>query len=107
MDTTIMLISILGGLKLFFTIVLPLLGAFGSMKGNGTGLENMQMDMNTAGMSDLDRFMADVQQQEFMDFSMKSVTPFEMGGFDMNQGNSFNMDFGTNDFGGFGGCGMF
>ena len=43
------------------------------------------------------------QQQEFMDFSLKSVTPFEMGGFNMDFGNSFN-DFGG--FGGFGG-GMF
>ena len=105
METSIMLFSILGGLKLFFTVVLPILSEIGGAKGKGSGLESMMQE--TSGMSDLDRFMADVQQQEFMDFSMKSVTPFEMGGFDMEQGNSFNMDFGMNDFGGFGGCGMF
>ena len=36
-----------------------------------------------------------------MDESIKSVTPFEMGGYDMSCGNSFN-DFG----GGFGGFGF-
>ncbi|MCC3351823.1 hypothetical protein [Ruminococcus albus] len=34
------------------------------------------------------------QQRQFNDWStqesLKSVTPFEMGGYDMNQGNSFN-----------------
>ena len=44
-----------------------------------------------------------LMQEQFMDFSEKSVTPFEMGGFNMDFGNSFN-DFGG--FGGFGG-GMF
>lgn len=42
--------------------------------------DNMQMDL----------FMQQQQQQEFMDFSLKSVTPFEMGGFDTSFGNSFN-----------------
>ena len=37
-----------------------------------------------------DRFMQEMQQQQFMDFSEKSVTPFEMGGFDTSFGNSFN-----------------
>lgn len=36
----------------------------------------------------------DEQNRQFMqhgmDESIKSVTPFEMGGYDMNQGNSFN-----------------
>ena len=40
-----------------------------------------------------DRFMREMDQQQFMEFSEKSVTPFEAGGFDMNFGNSFN-DFG-------------
>lgn len=43
--------------------------------------DNMQMNL----------FMQEQQQQqEFMDFSLKSVTPFEMGGFDTSFGNSFN-----------------
>ena len=40
-----------------------------------------------------ERFMRDMDQQQFMEFSEKSVTPFEAGGFNMNFGNSFN-DFG-------------
>ena len=40
-----------------------------------------------------DRFMREMDQQQFMEFSEKSVRPFEAGGFDMNWGNSFN-DFG-------------
>lgn len=33
---------------------------------------------------------------------LKSVTPFEMGGYDMTQGNSWNYDNNfSNDFGGF------
>lgn len=59
-------------------------------------------------------FMDEMNQQQFqqfmndsMQFGMDSVTPFEHGGFDMNEGNSFNMDFGGGfgDFGG--GFGMF
>ncbi|EEC90637.1 hypothetical protein [Holdemanella biformis] len=49
------------------------------------------------------RFQQDVQQQQFDEMnrhfteeSLKSVTPFEMGGYDMTQGNSWN----NNDFGG-------
>lgn len=49
------------------------------------------------------RFQRDVQQQHFDEMnrhfteeSLKSVTPFEMGGYDMTQGNSWN----NNDFGG-------
>ena len=49
------------------------------------------------------RFQRDVQQQQFDEMnrhfteeSLKSVTPFEMGGYDMTQGNSWN----NNDFGG-------
>ena len=49
-----------------------------------------------------DRFMQEMQQQQFMDFSEKSVTPFEMGGFNMDFGNSFN-DFGGGFFDSFGG----
>ena len=49
-----------------------------------------------------DRFMQEMQQQQFMDFSEKSVTPFEMGGFNMDFGNSFN-DFDGGFFDSFGG----
>ena len=49
------------------------------------------------------RFQQDVQQHQFDEMnrhfteeSLKSVTPFEMGGYDMTQGNSWN----NNDFGG-------
>ena len=49
------------------------------------------------------QFQRDVQQQHFdeknrhfTEESLKSVTPFEMGGYDMTQGNSWN----NNDFGG-------
>lgn len=37
------------------------------------------------------------QDQQFMEESLKSVTPFEMGGYDMMQGNSFN-DFNNGMF---------
>ena len=71
-------------------------------------LINMGMDMqNFQNQQNLDQQMQ--QMNDFMNFSMDSVTPFEMGGMDMNQGNSFN-DMnncgGFNDFGG-GGMGMF
>lgn len=49
------------------------------------------------------QFQRDVQQQHFDEMNrhfteepLKSVTPFEMGGYDMTQGNSWN----NNDFGG-------
>lgn len=41
-------------------------------------------------MREQEQLMFDQQMQESMDFSMKCITPFEHGGFDMNQGNSFN-----------------
>lgn len=43
----------------------------------------LQQDMNNQQLNES-------IMSEFMDFSMNSVTPFEHGGFDMNQGNSFN-----------------
>lgn len=102
------IIIILGGLKLFFTVVSALASLSGSAGNAGKANKSVAGSLgNQAGMSDLDRFMADMQQQQFDEFSRNSVTPFEMGGFDMEQGNSFNMDFGGSDFGGFGGCGMF
>ena len=49
------------------------------------------------------QFQRNVQQQQFDEMnrhfteeSLKSVTPFEMGEYDMTQGNSWN----NNDFGG-------
>ena len=49
------------------------------------------------------QFQRNVQQQQFDEMnrhfteeSLKSVTPFEMGGYDLTQGNSWN----NNDFGG-------
>ena len=49
------------------------------------------------------QFQRNVQQQQFDEMnrhfteeSLKSVTTFEMGGYDMTQGNSWN----NNDFGG-------
>ena len=44
--------------------------------------ENMHRENN-------DRFMRDMMN-ESMNESLKSVTPWEHGGYDMNQGNSFN-----------------
>ena len=38
----------------------------------------------------------DEMNRHFTEESLKSVTPFEMGGYDMTQGNSWN----NNDFGG-------
>ncbi len=70
-------------------------------------------DMNMLQQMQDQRFMDDMnmlQDRQFMDdmntFSMNSVTPFEMGGMDMEKGNSFNLfDNLCNDFGsGFGGC---
>lgn len=53
----------------------------------------MNDEMFQQFMREQEQLIIDQQMQEFMDFSMKSVTPFEQGGFDMTQGNSFN-DFG-------------
>ena len=74
---------------------------------NDQNLINMGIDMqNFQDQQNLDMQMQ--QMDQFMNFSMDGVTPFEMGGMDMNQGNSFN-DMnncgGFNDFGG--GMGMF
>lgn len=58
--------------------------------------ENLIDDGNRMNDEAFQQFMREQEQlhmQEFMDFSIKSVTPFEQGGFDMTQGNSFN-DFG-------------
>lgn len=47
-------------------------------------------DMDNGLMEEMQR----QQNQQFVDWSMeesmKSVTPFEQGGYDMDQGNSFN-----------------
>ncbi len=74
---------------------------------NDQNLINMGMDMqNLQDQQSLDMQMQ--QMNDFMDTSLNNVTPFEMGGMDMTQGNSFN-DMnncgGFNDFGG--GMGMF
>lgn len=46
---------------------------------------------------DLTMSNLDTEHQKWaMDESIKSVTPFECGGYDMNNGNSFNDDFFTN-----------
>lgn len=75
----------------------------------------MQDLQNQQFMNDMN-FMQDLQNRQFMNdmntFSMNSVTPFEMGGFDMEQGNSFNLfDNMSNNcgsgFGDFGCGGMF
>lgn len=58
--------------------------------------ENLIDDGNRMNDEMFQQFMREQEQlhmQEFMDFFIKSVTPFEQGGFDMTQGNSFN-DFG-------------
>ena len=72
-------------------------------------LINMGMDMqNFQNQQNLDLQMQ--QMNDFMNFSMDSVTPFEMGGMDMNQDNSFNDFNDMNNFGGFndfGGMDMF
>ena len=64
-----------------------------------TGMSSYQSD----GDDQFNQFQRDMQQQQFdemsrhcMEESIKSVTPFEMGGYDMTQGNSWN----NNDFGG-------
>lgn len=64
-----------------------------------TGMSSYQSD----GDNHFNQFQRDVQQQQFDEMnrhfteeSLKSVTPFEMGGYDMTQGNSWN----NNDFGG-------
>ena len=56
-------------------------------------LDNSIDRMNYEMFQQFMREQEQLHMQEFMDFSMKSVTPFEQGGFDMTQGNSFN-DFG-------------
>ena len=67
-----------------------------------SGITGMYSD-HSGGNNQFNRFQRDVQQQQFDEMnrhfteeSLKSVTPFEMGGYDMTQGNSWN----NNDFGG-------
>ena len=52
-------------------------------------------------MNQLQRQQLD-ESRRFTEEGLKSVTPFEMGGYDMTQGNSWNYDNNSsNDFGGF------
>lgn len=67
-----------------------------------SGITGMYSD-HSDGDDDFNQFQRNVQQQQFDEMnrhfaeeSLKSVTPFEMGGYDMTQGNSWN----NNDFGG-------
>ena len=62
---------------------------------------NINDDMNQYMLNELHRqnremnqFMLEENNRQFDEFSRKCVTPFEHGGFDMHNGNSFNMDFG-------------
>lgn len=55
-------------------------------------------------------FQRECNQRQFdehnrwaMEEGRKSVTPFEMGGYDMTQGNSWNNDCGGGGFNNFGG----
>ena len=67
-----------------------------------SGITGMYSDQSD-GDDHFNQFQRNVQQQQFDEMnrhfteeSLKSVTPFEMGGYDMTQGNSWN----NNDFGG-------
>lgn len=67
-----------------------------------SGITGMYSD-HSDGDDHFNQFQRNVQQQQFDEMnrhfteeSLKSVTPFEMGGYDMTQGNSWN----NNDFGG-------
>ena len=67
-----------------------------------SGITGMYSDHSDGG-DHFNQFQRNVQQQHFDEMnrhfteeSLKSVTPFEMGGYDMTQGNSWN----NNDFGG-------
>lgn len=70
-----------------------------------SGITGMYSDHSDGDnhFNQFNQFQRDVQQQQFDEMnrhfteeSLKSVTPFEMGGYDMTQGNSWN----NNDFGG-------
>ena len=92
-------------------ILVPLFGQMGTTTG-ATGSKDW---WQTAGFDYANKQLFDQQNQQlldqqnqqmiaqqnqwFMEESLKSVTPWEMGGYDLNQGNSFN------NFGG--GCGLF
>lgn len=61
---------------------------------------NAQFFMDEMNRQNNQLFMDEMNRQNdqfFMDECMKSVTPWEMGGYDMNFGNSFN-DFGGGMF---------
>lgn len=67
-----------------------------------SGITGMYSD-HSDGDDHFNQFQRNVRQQQFDEMnrhfteeSLKSVTPFEMGGYDMTQGNSWN----NNDFGG-------
>lgn len=60
---------------------------------NAHFMNNRNYNWNQAFMDEMNR----QQNQFFMDECLKSVTPWEMGGYDMNNGNSFN-NFGNGMF---------
>jgi hypothetical protein len=74
--------GILCAVNVIFIIVLLLLDGNKSY-GRANNFRNKQFD-----------YMADEQNRQFNEWSMnetmKATTPFEQGGYDMNQGNSFN-----------------
>lgn len=82
-------------LFLVFVVICVVVNVISSI----TGMSSYQSSED----DQFNQFQRDVQQQHFDEMnrhfteeSLKSVTPFEMGGYDMTQGNSWN----NNDFGG-------
>lgn len=77
---------------------------------NGSSIDDMTRQQYQQFMDEMNRqqqqqFMDEInrqQQQQFVDWSMdectKTGTPFEDGGYNMDQGNSFNMDNFNNGF---------
>ena len=73
------------------------------MKIKRSKLVIFKLPLSSSEDDQFNQFQRNVQQQQFDEMnrhfteeSLKSVTPFEMGGYDMTQGNSWN----NNDFGG-------
>ena len=82
-------------LFLVFVVICVVVNVISSI----TGMSSYQSSED----DQFNQFQRNVQQQQFDEMnrhfteeSLKSVTPFEMGGYDMTQGNSWN----NNDFGG-------
>lgn len=101
--TTIAFMIIVG--KIIFMIVSFIISPILHLGKRSRKKEQEQQFQNLMNQQQFQQFIQEQQFQQFMDEDvqrsiqwsvdegMKSVTPFEHGGYDMNNGNSFNNPF--------------